>query len=225
MSDQMNHTDRTVHTARTTGPRRRGLALGLAGGLLAGTAAGLVIGVPGLTGAAGDSLPTALVQQADEAEPTDTTGNALERGTRLRQTLQELVDANTITAEQADAVTSHLVEQRPERGERGPGSHRRGPDMPGRGVAAEALTDVLGLDAETLRAQLREGATLAEIAADQGVDVQAVIDALVDAVEARVGAAVENGRLDQAEADDKLAAAEARITDMVTNGRPGRGQD
>jgi polyhydroxyalkanoate synthesis regulator phasin len=222
MSDQMNQMDRTD---RTAGPRRRGLTLGLAGGLLAGTAAGLVIGVPGLTGAAAGDVPTALVQQADETEPSDTTGNAPERGSRLRETLQELVDAGAITAEQADAVTSHLVERRPDRGERNPGGHRRGPDMSGRGVAAEALTDVLGLDAEALRAQLREGATLAEIAGDQGVDVQAVIDALVDAVEARVGAAVENGRLDRAEADQKLGEAEARITDMVNNGRPDRGQD
>ena len=39
----------------------------------------------------------------------------------------------------------------------------------------------------------------------------------------RLDNAVENGRIDQAEADEKLAEAEARITDMVNNGRPERG--
>jgi hypothetical protein len=39
----------------------------------------------------------------------------------------------------------------------------------------------------------------------------------------RVDNAVENGRIDQAEADEKLAEAEAKITDMVNNGRPERG--
>jgi polyhydroxyalkanoate synthesis regulator phasin len=203
---------------------RRGLAVGLAGGLLAGTAAGLVFGVPGLTSAAPDAAPAVLVQQTDE--PDTTTEDApVEPGTHLRESLQELVDAGTISAEQADAVAAHLVENRPERGEfgegHGPGGRHGG--MFGRGVASEALTDLLGIDGEELRTQLRDGATLAEIAADQGVEVQAVIDELVAEVTERVDNAVENGRIDQAEADEKLAEAEARITDMVNNGRPERG--
>jgi polyhydroxyalkanoate synthesis regulator phasin len=150
-------------------------------------------------------------------------------GTHLRESLQELVDAGTITADQADAVTAHLVENRPERGEfgegHGPGGHRGGPGMFGRGVASEALTDLLGIDAEELHTQLHDGATLAEIAQAQGVEVQAVIDELVAEVTERIDNAVEDGRIDQAEADEKLAEAEARITDMVNNGRPERGED
>ena len=208
------------HHTSTSRTGRRGLAIGLTGGLLAGTAAGLVFGVPGLSSAS-SAMPAAVVQQVDEA---DTPG---EPGERLRESLQELVDAGTITAEQADAVTAHLVENRPERGEfrdgEGRGGHRGGPAMFGRGVASEALTDLLGIDGEELRTQLRDGATLADIAAEQGVAVQAVIDELVAEVTERVDNAVENGRIDQAEADEKLAEAEARITDMVNNGRPERG--
>lgn len=204
---------------------RRALAVGLAGGLLAGTAAGLVFGVPGLTSAAPDAV-SAVVQQIDENDAPLEDAPA-EMGTRLRESLQELVDAGTITAGQADAVTAYLVENRPERGEfgegHGPGGHRGGPGMFGRGVASEALTDLLGIDGEELRTQLHAGATLAEIAAAQGVEVQAVIDELVGEVEERVNNGVENGRIDQAEADEKLAEAEARITDMVNNGRPERG--
>jgi polyhydroxyalkanoate synthesis regulator phasin len=209
--------------------RRRGIAVGLAGGLLAGTAAGLVFGVPGLTSASSTDVAVsqaALVQQTDDTDTTteDAPG---EMGTHLRESLEELVDAGTITAEQADAVAAHLVENRPERGEsgerHGPGGHRGGAGMFGRGVASEALTDLLGIDGEELRTQLRAGATLAEIAADQGVAVQDVVDELVAEVTERVDNAVENGRIDQAEADEKLAEAEAKITDMVNNGRPERG--
>ena len=205
---------------------RRGLAIGLTGGLLAGTAAGLVFGVPGLSSAA----PAAVVQQVDDIDPpTDPADAPPEMGSRLREVLQPLVDDNTITADQADAVVTQLLENRPDRGEfgegHGPGRHHRGPGMFGRGVASEALTDLLGIDAQDLRQQLHDGATLAEIAQTQGVEVQAVIDELVAEVEERVANAVENGRIDQAQADEKLAEAEARITDMVNNGRPDRDAD
>jgi uncharacterized protein YidB (DUF937 family) len=212
---------------------RRGVTIGVAGGLLAGTAAGLVFGVPGLTSAAPSQVavgPAAVVQQVDEDGSTMPSDAPAEMEARLREMLQSLVDDGTITAAQADAVTTHLVENRPERGERGERGEGRGPGgrhgglaMFGRGVASEALTDLLGLDAQDLRQQLRDGATLSEIASTQGVDPQAVVDELVGELEERVDNAVENGRIDQTEADEKLAEAEARITDMVENGRPGRG--
>ncbi len=210
--------------------KRRGLTIGLAGGLLAGTAAGLVFGVPGLSSAASDTTsvaPAALVQQTDDTEPTEAvdSADAPERGTRLRETLQSLVDDGTITADQADAVTAHLVENRPEGGGHGgpgggPGGRHGGLMGGAAGMASEALTDLLGIDAQDLRSQLRDGATLAEIATAQGVEVQAVVDELVGELTERVDNAVENGRIDQAEADEKLAEAEAKITEMVNNGRP-----
>jgi hypothetical protein len=195
---------RTDRRAATSPAKRRSVAIGLAGGLLAGTAAGLVIGVPGLT--------------------TTTSTDAAEPGARLREALQALVDDGTITAEQADAVTAHLVENRPERGE-GRRGHHRGPAMFGLGVASEAVADLLDIDAAELRSQLREGATLAEIATAEGVDPQAVVDELVGELRERVDNAVESGRIDQAGADEKLAEAEARLTDLVNNGRPDRRAD
>jgi ABC-type dipeptide/oligopeptide/nickel transport system ATPase subunit len=80
-----------------------------------------------------------------------------------------------------------------------------------RGVGSEVLTDLLGLDAAELREQLHDGATLAEIAEAQGVDPRAVVDALVDELEERVATAVENGRLDQAEADEQPDEGEVRF--------------
>ena len=91
----------------------------------------------------------------------------------------------------------------------------------GFGVGSEALTDLLGIDAQELRTQVRDGATLAEIAEAQGIEVQAVIDEHVAELDERLTNAVESSRVDSAEADEKLADAEAKITDMVNNGRPG----
>ena len=210
----------------------RAVAAGLTLGVIGGTAAGLVFGVPGLTSAASSDVaaqPVAIVQQVDETDPLAPADAPAEAGTRLRDSLQSLVDDGTITGEQADAVTAYLVENLPERGGRGegqrggPGEGRgegRGPGLFGRGVTSEALTDLLGLDAQELRQQVRDGATLAEIATAQGVETQAVVDELVAELTERVDNAVENGRIDQAEADQKLADAETKITDMVDNGRP-----
>jgi len=229
------NTSRDENNVNPTGRSgvNRAVAAGLTLGVLGGTAAGLVLGVPGLTSAASGDVaaqPVAVVQQVDDTDPpADAPDDApAEAGARLRDTLQTLVDDGTITAEQADAVTARLVENRPERGDRGErGESRgegrgegRGPGMFGRGVGSEALTDLLGLETQDLRQQIRDGATLAEIATAQGVETQAVVDELVAELTERVDNAVENGRIDQAEADQKLADAETKITDMVNNGRP-----
>ncbi len=232
-SNDTTSADTSNNTTSPTGRSgmNRAVAAGLTLGVIGGTAAGLVFGVPGLTSAASGDVAVqsaAIVQQVDETDPAAPPADApAEMGTRLRETLQSLVDDGTISPEQADAVTAHLIENRPERpqrGERGegrgPGGQRGGPGMFARGVASEALTDLLGVDAQELRQQLGDGATLAEIATTQGVETQAVIDELVGELEERTTNAVENGRLDQAAADQKLAEAEARITDMVNNGRP-----
>ena len=82
------------------------------------------------------------------------------------------------------------------------------------------LAGLLGIDVETLRSELRDGKTVAEIAAEQGVDVQTVIDSLVAEAKAHLDLSVESGRLTQEEADAKLAEVTERITDFVNNGRP-----
>jgi len=222
----MNTNDNTSNPPGRSG-LNRAVAAGLTLGVIGGTAAGIVFGVPGLTSAASSDTalqPTAIVQQVDDTDPLAPADGPAEAGGRVRESLQSLVDDGTITAEQADAVTARLVENRPERGDRGGHGEGQGEGggsgMFGRGVASEALTDLLGLDAQELRQQLRDGATLSEIAIAQGVDPQAVIDELVAESTERVDNAVENGRIDQAEADQKLADAEAKITDMVNNGRP-----
>jgi predicted DNA-binding protein YlxM (UPF0122 family) len=72
----------------------------------------------------------------------------------------------------------------------------------------ETVAEVLGLTPEDLKAELESGKTLGEVAETQGVDTQAIVDAVHAQVTEMVQEAVENGHLTQDEADqilDRLA--------------------
>jgi polyhydroxyalkanoate synthesis regulator phasin len=208
--------ERSQHPSR----RRRGTALGLAAGLLGGGAVGLILTVPGLTSAATDSTsttePVTTVVATDTVDATDTaTDTAVpDRGARLRDALQSLVDDGTITAAQADAVAEHLAASMPRGGGGGHGRHG------GFGDGGQVVAEALGIDVDTLRTELRSGKTIAAIAGEQGVDVQLVIDALVAEATEHIDQAVTDGRLTQEEADARLAELTERITDRVNNGGP-----
>jgi polyhydroxyalkanoate synthesis regulator phasin len=221
-----NMTDPTTNGGNSKKGGNSKMGIGLAAGLLGGTAAGLVLGVPGMSSAAADAgtvvAPAAIVQQVDDAPvdeapvdeaPVDEApvdDAAVQPGKHLRTVLQPLVDDGTIDAAQADAVTEQLMEKRGERGERGPGKFGR----------SEVVTDLLGIDAATLRAELQAGSTLADVATAQGVSVDVLVDAIVDQMQERVDAAVEAGKITADEAAEKLAEAEARVTAKVNGEAP-----
>lgn len=89
------------------------------------------------------------------------------------------------------------------------------------GVAAGAI----GISVDELRAALRSGQSIAQVAQSRNVDVQKVIDALVAEATSRLAAEVAAGRLTQAQADEKAANLTQRIAQMVnrTGGAGGRG--
>jgi len=210
---------------------RRTTAIGVTAGLLGGGAIGLLVAMPSFGIAASQATtPTTEVVVTDDTGTDDTgtddapdvpaaEGDREARATVLiREELQNLVDDGTISAAQAEAVAADLASSLPVRGPGGPGWHHRHPGFDG-----EVLAGLLGIDVETLRSDLRDGKTVAEIAAEQGVDVQTVIDSLVAEANAHLDLSVESGRLTQEEADAKLAEVTERITDFVNNGRPERG--
>ena len=138
-------------------------------------------------------------------------GAAETAGGWVQDALGGLVDDGTITQAQADAVETALEEARPARG-----PHGFHADL---GV----LTEALGVTEDELRTSLRDGDTIAEVAAAEGVDVQVVIDAIVAAQQERVDAKVAEGDLTQEEADERMADAEERATDLVNGELPLRG--
>jgi hypothetical protein len=79
--------------------------------------------------------------------------------------------------------------------------------------------DYLGLTEEQLQNRLNSGKTLAQIANEQGKSVEGLIDKLVQGKKERLEAAVEDGRLTRAQADEILANLNNAVTDFVENGR------
>lgn len=90
-----------------------------------------------------------------------------------------------------------------------------------------ALSDVLGLSADELQAAREAGTSLTDLAAQQGVPMQSVIDALVANAQARVDAKLAAGDIDAeraAEISERIEArAEARANGESPEGRRGHG--
>jgi membrane-bound lytic murein transglycosylase B len=77
------------------------------------------------------------------------------------------------------------------------------------------VADAIGIPTDELRAALRDGQTLAEVAEANGVDPQRVVDVLVENGTALLDAAVAAGRIDQATADERESSLPERAADLV----------
>ncbi|SDD24229.1 hypothetical protein SAMN05660690_3756 [Geodermatophilus telluris] len=159
-------------------------------------------GVLALTG-----LGLAVPAMADEEETGTTEATTAED--RIRDALSGLVDDGSISQEQADEVATTLSDA----GLGGHGGHGwfRGFDL---SVAAETL----GLSEDDLRTALEaDGASLASVAADQGVAVEDLVAALTAAAREHLDEAVADGRLTQEQADERAADIEGWITERVND--------
>ena len=189
----------------TTTPIKRSVAItAIAASTLGGVAAGAAFFTPVIASAQDDAV------EAEQATPG--------RGERISEALQVLVDDGTLTEVQRDAVVETLKNARPDRG----ASHdRRGP----RG--AGEIAKILGLEGSEMREALRNGSSIAELAEAQGIDSADIVGAIVARAEDRLDAAVENGRIDDAQAAEMLTRAAERAEDLVNGeiefgGRRGR---
>ena len=88
--------------------------------------------------------------------------------------------------------------------------------------AAGVVTKTIGIDRKELRAELRRGKTIAQIATDHNVSPQTVIDALVAAANQKIDAAVAADRLSTERATRIKARLPDRITKLVNNWHPRR---
>jgi hypothetical protein len=134
--------------------------------------------------------------------------------------IDEKVQEGDLTAEEANERKANLeeritrlVNEGPQRC--GPG-HRRGPKL-------DAAAEALNMSVDDLGSQLRDGKTLAQVAQEQNVNAQAVIDAMVADATARIDQKVQEGDLTAEEANERKADLEERITRLVNEGPPERG--
>ncbi|HSF84336.1 MAG TPA: hypothetical protein VLG28_01590 [Acidimicrobiia bacterium] len=90
----------------------------------------------------------------------------------------------------------------------------------GFGPGLEAATNLLGLDSSEITAQLQDGATLADLAEQQGVSVNELTAAMVAPAAEHLADHVEGGELTQYEADERLTRITERIEAMVNGDEP-----
>jgi lambda repressor-like predicted transcriptional regulator len=179
---------------------RRKLIIATTAGAL--TLGGLAVAVPATAGS--DAAGTSAVERITEA-------------------LSGLVSDGSLTQEQADEVAGRLSEA----GFGGPGGHGggHGGGRTGGHLDLAAAATALDMPEEELRTALEaDGTSLADVAEEQGVAVDALVDALVTAAREDLAAAVEDGGLTQEQADERLAALEERVTERVSSDAPGPGR-
>lgn len=109
-------------------------------------------------------------------------------------------------------------------GQNGPG-RPEGPELsierrpPLGAFSVDVVADAIGIELTDLMSQIRDGATVSDIATASGVDPQTVIDALVDNASDHLAVAVDEGSITEEDAAAYLAEATERITKFV-NGEP-----
>jgi lambda repressor-like predicted transcriptional regulator len=81
-----------------------------------------------------------------------------------------------------------------------------------------AISKVLGLTMDEIKNGLRNGKSLADLAAEQKVDVQKLIDAQKAAITSAINQAVKDGKLTQAQANEKLDVA-GDLAEKIVNGK------
>ncbi len=146
-----------------------------------------------------------------------------------REALAEAVAAGRLTQEEADEMLAEMEERITERLQQsglpmGPAGRmgqaaRFGWQARGQ---VELVAEALGMDTEDLVAELGEGKSVADVAAERGVALETVVEALLDARREALAEAVAAGRLTQEEADQRLAEMEERITEHLQQVNPVR---
>jgi hypothetical protein len=191
------------------------------GGASRGGHQGLVKATAEMTGLSEDEVVTALEEGQTFAEIAETAGvdpqaivdaAIAEAGSRL----QEAVDEGWVTEAQMDQMLEHMAEELPERLQQlwQPGGPMGGFGQFGEGFWAmyDEVAEALGLTPDELFAELHDGKTLEEIAEGQGVEMEAVRDALEAArgelMAETIAQAVESGRMTQQQADWLLEGIE-----------------
>jgi len=153
------------------------------------------------------------------ASATTSTNVVTSRLAGIKSALSGLVSDGTLTQSQADKVAKTLSSKLPKSGVRGPGA-RFGMGMT---QARDAAAKALGLTTVQLRTALQGGKSLADVAKDQKVSVDALVKAIVTATESELATAVKNGTVAQARADKIKSLLTQRIINEVNRARPARG--
>ncbi len=152
--------------------------------------AGLMVGGIG-------TAQVASAQYGDDSPaPATSTEADVSTQTNGSQIVQVQDEAEDLTEQEQDGETRH-------RGKKGCGKNY------------EAVAETIGIEVDALRDALGNGQSMADVAEDNGVDPQTVIDALVADAEERVEAKIAAGDITEEEAAEKLADKVEKINERV----------
>jgi hypothetical protein len=87
---------------------------------------------------------------------------------------------------------------------------------PGNSLVSIAA-DQLGMSLTDLLTQLQDGKSIADVAAEKGVDTGAIVNGYLAELKADLDEAVAEGRITQKQADYSLEQAEERAVDQLDN--------
>jgi polyhydroxyalkanoate synthesis regulator phasin len=181
--------------------------------------AAVLLATVALTAALGTPR-AAEAQETQDPEVTTEDEATDESPATLTEILSELVEEGVITQDQADRIEEAIEERgrahfdRRGHGFRGHGGFATKPD----------LADILGLTPEELREALADGTTLGEIANEtEGVSRQDLVDALVEAGNERIDAALEADRITEDEAAGLREQVAQHAEDVIDGEVPDEG--
>jgi hypothetical protein len=89
-------------------------------------------------------------------------------------------------------------------------------------VSSEEVAEALGLTTDELKSELQSGKTLAAIATERTVDVQAVIAAIVNVKTAKYNEQLSDGKLTQEQYDEKMAGLSEKAETLVNSEPKGK---
>lgn len=170
----------------------------------------VAIGVAALAGL----LVTAGLAAAQTATPTPSAGSTnrcaaigTKQGSRLDTLLTDLVNQGIINQSQADAIRSYLQRQAQSR-------CYQATILPPADILSTAANK-LGLTTSQVRAELRQGKSLAQVASDHGVSRDDLKNALLQTARTNANALVQQGVLTQEEADRAVTDVQSNLDNLI----------
>ncbi len=181
-----------------------------------------------------DEVRAQLADGATVGEILEASGNSVDAVigtviTEATERLSALVTEGTITQAQMDERLANMETRLGELMTRTfDGSNR--PDRPNRDNSprgarqlVQIVAEATGLEATDIVAQVRDGATLAEVIEANGGSVEAVSNTALSAVTERVNERLANGEIDEEQAAQFLERAATMIENALNGTRPQRG--
>lgn len=135
------------------------------------------------------------------------------------QTVDEAVQQGRITQDQAQRLRDRIAQKEP--GFPWGGHRGRWGLKVAHGVVLQSAAQVLGLSSDDLRAELRQGKSLAQVAQEKGIGVDDFKSRLLSQVDQQLGQLVQQGRLTQQQADQLKQSIHNNIDAIVNaQGKP-----